>query len=120
MRAMRSILLTLLGLALSPLHAADSADSKTSPVKLASSINAIDFARFERTLSSDEFGGRKPGTPGAKLTLDFLVAEFERMGLKPGNAGSWFQTVPVDSTLLVNDDVKLDVRNGEVITTTTS
>ena len=33
------------------------------PVALAAQINAADFARFDRTLSSDAFAGRKPATP---------------------------------------------------------
>ena len=48
-----------------------------------------------RTLASDEFEGRAPGTPGEQKTLDFLVSHFEAAGLKPGNKGSWFQTVPL-------------------------
>jgi len=112
MRVMSSVLLATLGLAATPLHAATAAGPETAPVALAPSINAADFARFDKTLASDAFGGRKPGTIGAQRTLDFLVGEFKRMGLQPGNHGSWFQTVPADSTLLLNDNVKLDVAAG--------
>ena len=48
-----------------------------------------------RTLSLDEFEGRAPGTPGEDKTLAYLVQQFERVGLKPGNNGSWFQDVPL-------------------------
>ncbi|MEO7066462.1 MAG: M28 family metallopeptidase [Rhodanobacter sp.] len=114
MRAMNCVLLAALSLALMPLHAATSnfTGAKAAPVALAPAINATNFARFDKTLASDAFGGRKPGTEGAQRTLDFLVDEFKRMGLQPGNHGSWFQTVPVDSTLLLNNDVKLDVAAG--------
>ncbi|OOG52641.1 aminopeptidase [Rhodanobacter sp. B05] len=112
MRAMSSVLLMTLGLVVTPLHAATAARPEASPVTLAPSINAADFARFDKTLASDAFGGRKPGTIGAQRTLDFLVDEFKRMGLQPGNHGSWFQTVPADSTLLLNGNVKLDVAAG--------
>ncbi|MGB3748096.1 MAG: M28 family peptidase [Rhodanobacter sp.] len=87
-------------------------ETATDPVTLAPAINAADFARYEKTLSSDDFGGRKPGTVGAQRTLDFLVDEFKRMGLQPGNHGSWFQTVPAESTLLLNDKVKLQITAG--------
>ncbi|MEO9078716.1 MAG: M28 family peptidase [Rhodanobacter sp.] len=113
MRVTSSVLLLALGVAISPLQAATSPATKPAAVTLAPSINATDFARFDKTLSSDAFGGRKPGTEGAKRTLDFLVSEFKRMGLQPGNHGSWFQTVPVDSTLLLNNKVKLDVAAGD-------
>jgi len=51
--------------------------------------------RLVERLSSDEFEGRAPGTVGEKKTLDLLVAEFGRLGLKPGNKGSWYQDVPL-------------------------
>jgi Zn-dependent M28 family amino/carboxypeptidase len=46
-------------------------------------------------LASDEFGGRKPGTASEKLTLDYLEAEFRKLGAKPGNGGSFLQEVPM-------------------------
>ncbi|WP_449425413.1 M28 family peptidase [Rhodanobacter lindaniclasticus] len=97
--------------ALSP-RAVTAEEPATEPVVLAPAINAADFARFEKALASDAFGGRKPGTAGAQRTLDFLVDEFKRMGLQPGNHGSWFQTVPAESTLLLNDKVKLRIAAG--------
>src|SRR5690606_15909699 len=48
-----------------------------------------------RTLSLDEFEGRAPGTPGEEKTLAYLVQQFERAGLQPGNNGAWFQDVPL-------------------------
>lgn len=80
-----------------------------SSIPLAPQINAADFARFEKTLSSDAFGGRKPGTEGAERTTAWLVEQFKRMGLQPGNHGNWFQTVPADSTELLNTDVTLEI-----------
>jgi Zn-dependent M28 family amino/carboxypeptidase len=88
---------------------AASAKSQAVAITLAPQINGDDFNRFDKTLSSDAFGGRKPGTPGAKLTTDWLVQQFQQMGLQPGNHGSWYQTVPADSTLLLNPQVTLDI-----------
>jgi Zn-dependent M28 family amino/carboxypeptidase len=48
-----------------------------------------------RVLSSDEFEGRAPGTPGEEKTVAYLVEQFSRVGLQPGNNGSWFQDVPL-------------------------
>jgi Zn-dependent M28 family amino/carboxypeptidase len=49
-----------------------------------------------KTLSSDEFEGRLPGTDGERKTLDFLVSEFTKAGLKPGNTdGTFIQKVPL-------------------------
>jgi len=48
-----------------------------------------------RVLSSDEFEGRQPGTVGEDKTLAYLVQQFQRVGLQPGNNGSWYQDVPL-------------------------
>ena len=47
-------------------------------------------------LSSDEFEGRKPGTPGEERTVQYLTGEFQKLGLKPGNTdGTYIQKVPL-------------------------
>ncbi len=48
-----------------------------------------------RILASDDFEGRFPGTPGGEKTEQFLKAEFEALGLQPGNGESFFQRVPL-------------------------
>lgn len=61
-------------------------------------IKADDFAELVKTLASDEFEGRGPGTPGEEKSVQYIKAQFERIGLKPGNNGDWFQTVPMQET----------------------
>ena len=61
-------------------------------------INAADFAELDKTLSSDAFEGRGPGTPGEDRTVEYIRSQMQRMGLKPGNDGQWFQTVPMVET----------------------
>ena len=58
-------------------------------------ISATEYQRHIVTLASDEFEGRKPGTAGERKTVDYLVAEFKKLGLKPGNRGAWTQEVPI-------------------------
>lgn len=49
-----------------------------------------------KKLASDEFEGRAPGTRGETLTVDYLVEQFKRSGLKPGNPdGTFLQKVPL-------------------------
>ncbi len=49
-----------------------------------------------RVLSSDEFEGRAPGTKGEELTISFLEAQFQKLGLRPGNPdGTYVQKVPM-------------------------
>jgi Zn-dependent M28 family amino/carboxypeptidase len=60
-------------------------------------------------LASDEFGGRKPGTEGEKLTLAHLEKEFRQLGLKPGNGASYLQEVPmVEITAGSDASLRLD------------
>jgi len=58
----------------------------------------VDIEEIEqhiKTLSSDEFEGRLPGTPGGKKTIEYLKSTFEKMGLEAGNGNSYFQDVPL-------------------------
>jgi len=57
-----------------------------------------------KTLSSDDFEGRKPGSEGEKKTLAYLQQQFQAMGLKPGNPdGTWLQKVPLAGITSKND-----------------
>ena len=49
-----------------------------------------------KVLASDEFEGRGPGTPGEEKTVAYLVDQFRKAGLKPGNPdGTFVQDVPL-------------------------
>jgi Zn-dependent M28 family amino/carboxypeptidase len=48
-----------------------------------------------RTLASDDYQGRRPGTAGEQKTLSLLTEQFKKLGLKPGNGDSWVQQVPL-------------------------
>lgn len=56
-------------------------------------IDASEFANHIKTLASDEFRGRMPGTIGEEKTINYLKEEFEKLGLQPGNGDSYFQEV---------------------------
>ncbi|KQX25973.1 hypothetical protein ASD39_01620 [Sphingomonas sp. Root50] len=68
-----------------------------------------------RTLASDDFGGREPGTPGEKLSVDYISRQFAAAGLKPGGdllpdgRRSWTQTVPIEEySLSTPIDLSID------------
>ncbi len=49
-----------------------------------------------KVLASDDFEGRGPGTAGEEKTVAYLSAQFQKLGLKPGNPdGTFFQSVPL-------------------------
>jgi Zn-dependent M28 family amino/carboxypeptidase len=81
-----------------PEPAAPVADERPVEHGFGPEISAEDFAVHVKALSSDEFGGRAPGTDGERQTADYVVAQFKRLGLQPGNGDSWFQEVPMVET----------------------
>ena len=62
----------------------------------ADSIHADGILADIRTLSSDAFEGRAPGSRGEQLTVAYLTEQFRKLGLAPGNPdGSYRQAVPL-------------------------
>lgn len=47
------------------------------------------------TLAADEYEGRMPCMNGGKKTTEYLITEMKKLGLKPGNNGSYTQEVPL-------------------------
>ncbi|WP_257541417.1 M28 family metallopeptidase [Sphingobium sp. CFD-1] len=74
-----------------PGHAATPA--KTGKAAAQPSLDTM--KRLVKELSSDAFEGRAPGTVGEEKTLALLSDAFGKLGLQPGNKGSWFQDVPL-------------------------
>jgi len=68
-------------------------------------IDETAFREHLRTLASDDFEGRKPGTSGEQKTLAYLADEFRKLGLKPGNGESYLQQVPMVEVLTGADAV---------------
>jgi Zn-dependent M28 family amino/carboxypeptidase len=78
-----------------PPPAASSAVAKI-PLSAMPKIESAAVMNHIKTLASDEFEGRAPGTPGEEKTVQYLEAEFKKLGLKPGNTdGTYIQKVPL-------------------------
>ncbi len=71
------------------------ASASAQPAAAAASPSVDTMKRLVQELSSDAYEGRAPGSAGEEKTLALLSAEFAKLGLKPGNNGSWFQDVPL-------------------------
>ena len=90
-------------------HQAD-APAPVAPHVFKAAIDAGDFTEHVRTLASDAFEGRGPGTPGEDKSVEYIRSQFERIGLQPGNHGQWFQTVPmVETTADESTAITIDV-----------
>src|SRR4051794_25822872 len=62
----------------------------------AEGLSADELLAHIKVLSSDEFEGRAPGTPGEDRSVDYLTGQFRALGLKPGNPdGTFLQSVPL-------------------------
>ena len=73
----------------------------TSDRKQAVAIDPNRLSIITRTLASDEFEGRGPGTPGETRTIAYLSEQFRLLGLEPGGEnGGWTQAVPLIRTQL--------------------
>ncbi|MEO6655978.1 MAG: M28 family peptidase, partial [Pyrinomonadaceae bacterium] len=60
------------------------------------SIQADKILEHIKILASDKFEGRNTGSKGEILTVNYLVDQFKRAGLKPGNPdGTYVQKVPL-------------------------
>lgn len=55
-------------------------------------------------MSSDEMGGRQPGTAGIQLCEDYIVEEYKKAGLKPLKDGTYLQSLDVGRTRTVSKD----------------
>ncbi|WP_438479614.1 M28 family metallopeptidase [Oleiharenicola lentus] len=81
-------LLTLLALA-STATFAFAAESKPE-------FSAARILERVKVLSSDEFEGRAPGSPGEEKTVAYLIEEYKKIGLLPGNPdGTYIQNAPL-------------------------
>lgn len=58
-------------------------------------FNQGDIRATIKMLASDGFGGRAPGSPGERLTTDYISGKFKEYGLLPANHGSYLQAVPL-------------------------
>jgi Zn-dependent M28 family amino/carboxypeptidase len=89
MPSIRPLLFSTLALAAAPLFA-------QAPAKALNAVSAQDLLGHIKTLASDEFEGRAPGSAGEAKTVAYLEQEFKKLGLKPGNPnGGWTQAVPM-------------------------
>ena len=77
-----------------------------------SPINPARMSATVKTLASDAFQGRAPGTPGEAKTVAYLVDRFRALGLQPGGEnGGWLQQVPLVHNI-ADTPTRLEVRVG--------
>jgi Zn-dependent M28 family amino/carboxypeptidase len=58
-------------------------------------ITADEIKSHIAVLANDSLTGRMPFTPGENKTINYISSQFKKLGLEPGNNGSYFQDVPL-------------------------
>jgi Zn-dependent M28 family amino/carboxypeptidase len=72
------------------------AQDRRIPIGQLPDIDTDAVLAHTKMLSSDAFEGRAPGSKGEELTVSYLVDQFKKMGLAPGNTdGTYLQNVPL-------------------------
>jgi Zn-dependent M28 family amino/carboxypeptidase len=76
------------------------------------SIDGNRVLEHTKTLASDEFEGRKPGSRGEDLTVAYVIDQFKKAGLEPGNPdGTFVQKVPMVG-IVTDQKAVLSFRRG--------
>ncbi|WP_375206413.1 M28 family metallopeptidase [Hyphococcus sp.] len=91
----------------------DSSPAEVEEVRL-SPVDEDKMRARIATLSSDDFEGRAPATPGGMKTREFLIDEMKSIGLEPGNGDSYEQAVPLVELTVQLDESNLAI-NGETL-----
>ncbi|WP_239692038.1 PA domain-containing protein [Hymenobacter coccineus] len=90
----KSLFLPLAGALLA---APAAAQTPAVPVPVAAALQKIspaDFRAHVQYLADDRLRGRLPGTPGYQLAVDYVTAQFRKMGVRPaGENGGFTQKV---------------------------
>ncbi|HEU0133531.1 MAG TPA: M28 family metallopeptidase, partial [Allosphingosinicella sp.] len=79
-------------------------------------IDPVRMSNMVRTLASDEYEGRGPGTAGETKTIAYISEQFRLAGLEPaGENGGWTQKVPLVRTQLVKGGSASVTANGQAL-----
>jgi Zn-dependent M28 family amino/carboxypeptidase len=77
-------------------HANSSLDLPEPPAAGNDAITAGDLLKHIEVLAAPEFEGRSPGSRGEELSVAYITAQFQALGLEPGNPdGTYVQEVPL-------------------------
>ena len=93
--------------------AASKAKPLGPPASALNVITADGVLNHIKTLSSDEFEGRGPGTHGEDLSINYIADQFKNVGLEPGNTdGTYLQKVPLVG-ITTKQDAEMKVKTRQ-------
>ncbi len=74
-------------------------------------ISIPNLKKHIQYLSSDEMAGREPASKGDRMTAEYLIEAFKKLGLKPGNGDSYLQKVEL---LAINSKVSQNLKIADI------
>jgi hypothetical protein len=85
-----------------------------APTGSAQQVDTLNLLAHSRFLASDVLEGRANGTAGQHAAAEYIVAQFQRLGLEPlYPGGSFRQAIPVTRVRIDRDAARLIVRSED-------
>ena len=82
----------------------------STPETFAETITESELKEHLYTYASDEYEGRETGKPGQKMAVEYLKAQYEKMGIPAAQEnGNYFQTVPLQVSQLPSGSLTLQI-----------
>jgi Zn-dependent M28 family amino/carboxypeptidase len=107
--------LSLLSLAVLVAACGGAPSSDTGTVVSFPVIDGNRVLEHTKTLASDAFEGRQPGSRGEDLTVAYIIDQFKKAGLGPGNPdGTFVQKVPMVG-IVTDQKAVLSFRRGATV-----
>ncbi len=105
---MKKVLFVLLGLAMAcnssqkaTKEAPEMVKAEVNPVAIAETITEAELKEHLFIYAGDEFEGRETGEPGQKKAVEYLKAQYEKLGIPAAKGnGMYFQDVPLEMAKL--------------------
>ena len=60
-------------------------------------------------LADDKLEGRRTGTSGEKLAMEYISTSFKKAGLSPKGTEGYYQAFPVNDGKQINDEAYLEI-----------
>ncbi len=65
-------------------------------------------------LAADKLEGRRTGTNGEKLAMEYISSQFKTIGLLPKGSENFYQPFEVNEGKKINDSTRLSINNNEL------
>ena len=88
--------------------AAATAQKKADPAIFARTITTSDLKSHLGVIASAEMEGRDTPSPGLEKAAEYIIAYFKKLGLQPGNNGSYRQTFRLSKDSLAKLDLSVN------------